>query len=161
MPKSTAQMNCGPRQPRPCLWSAAEYDELRKMMTKSNETSADSAPWIARLAHDTAARIARLDPASGLEEEAAMAKGWTALEKASPPELAYVQKRAERLGDIGCAAEGAPYVILGILQRPAWLGNARGALVAARFLDEKHCPGAAKLPEDAKLKLQEIRDAKE
>jgi len=83
-----------------------------------------------------------------------MAEVWAALEHASPAQPAYDEKLGGRLSEVGCVAEGAPYVILGILER---LDRLRTS-VAARFLDEKHCPGAAKLPEDAKLKLRESRD---
>ena len=69
--------------------------------------------------------------------------------------------------EIGCAAEGAPYVMGGLIK------YAMGSLVkqldelsddhlsgelAAAFLDEARCPGARGLPKEYKAALQEIRD---
>jgi hypothetical protein len=63
--------------------------------------------------------------------------------------------------EIGCAAEGAPYVAGGLTQR---LRNRLGGIdsleaeVAGAFLNDATCPGARGLSEENKAKLQAIRD---
>jgi len=80
----------------------------------------------------------------------------------------YFNTLAKTLKEIGCAADGAPYVV-GALIRPISAVRvqldyrfgpnlSQEAEVAAAFLDEPKCPGARGLSEENKAKLQEIRD---
>ena len=79
----------------------------------------------------------------------------------------YFDTLAEKLKEIGCAADGAPYVIAGLMrdagssvmrevevERAVLLdlrfenNLSKEAEVAAAFLDETKCPGAHRLSED-------------
>jgi hypothetical protein len=95
-------------------------------------------------------------------------KAWTDLARVSAGSTgSYFSTLAKLFKEIGCAADGAPYVIGGLIHRR---GNrvqledrfeghpSEGAEVAAAFLDEAKCPGARGLSEENKAKLQEIRD---
>jgi hypothetical protein len=61
--------------------------------------------------------------------------------------------------EIGCSAEGAPYVIGALIK---YLGELSDynllQKLAAAFLDEVRCPGARGLGKEYKEALQEIRD---
>ena len=69
----------------------------------------------------------------------------------------YFSTLAEILKKVGCAAEGAPYVIRGLM-RVTWGNPSQAAGIASAFLDETKCPGARGLSEGNKEKLREIRD---
>src|SRR5262249_43458608 len=110
-------------------------------------------------------RIATLEKPPYIADEA-LAKTWTDLaEKSERSTNSLVIARAKIFEEIGCAADGAPYV-MGALTRQLdgrFLGYiqphlAQEAEVAAAFLDEAKCPGALGLSEEAKAKLREIRD---
>ena len=64
--------------------------------------------------------------------------------------------------EIGCAAEGPPYVIGGLSRqlenRFGRMYSLEEAEVAAAFLDDATCPGARGLSEENKAKLKTIRD---
>jgi hypothetical protein len=90
------------------------------------------------------------------------AKAWTDLAKESARSArSYFDTLAKMFKEIGCAAEGAPYVIAGLSRR---LENRFGRIypleaeVAGAFLDDATCPGARGLSEGNKAKLQTIRD---
>ena len=93
------------------------------------------------------------------------------LARSSPSAEVYYKGLVESLKKIGCTADGAPYVISGLIRnvsRPAadqvllddrFEGYpSQEAEVAAAFLDEAKCPGARGLSEENKAKLQQIRD---
>jgi hypothetical protein len=98
-----------------------------------------------------------------------LAKAWTVLAAASAASSALCfDTLANRIKEIGCVAEGAPYVIRGLLG-PSNANRARidvrfedhpsqEAAVAAAFLDKEKCPGARGLSEEDRARLQEIRD---
>jgi hypothetical protein len=66
----------------------------------------------------------------------------------------------------GYVAEGAPYVLRGLLGRleigsalpPFSAQSPQPSVLAAAFLDEEHCPGARGLTDAEKAKLEELRD---
>jgi hypothetical protein len=99
----------------------------------------------------------------------AWADAWTNLAKESARSAgSYFNTLAKTLKEIGCAADGAPYVI-GAFMRPIAANRvlleyrfqytlSQEAEVAAAFLDEEKCPGARGLSEENKAKLREIRD---
>ena len=63
--------------------------------------------------------------------------------------------------EIGCAPDGAPYVIGALAPRLDYRFEKNlleEAEVAGAFLDEAKCPGARGLSEENKTKLQKIRD---
>ena len=103
-----------------------------------------------------------------------MAKAWTDLAKESVRSArSYFNTLAKALKAIGCAADGAPYVIGGLIRTGGngveldWrfysvlsgsFNLSQEAEVAASFLDEANCLGARGLSEEKKAKLREIRD---
>jgi hypothetical protein len=90
------------------------------------------------------------------------AKAWTDLAKGSAGWAgSYSDTLAKIWKEIGCAADGAPYVIGALISRfdhTSGRNLSQWAEVAAAFLDEPRCPGARGLSEENKAKLQEIRD---
>ncbi|MGB6175983.1 MAG: hypothetical protein WBF43_06530, partial [Methylocella sp.] len=113
--------------------------------------------------HATTERIEQnLDPTKAVEGEAEMAKIWLARERETPTPEAYEKGLAGQWRELGCAAEGAPYVLDGLIYHlrfaydwPFRQSDAATALAAA-FLDEAHCPGAHGLSEADKAALKEI-----
>jgi len=88
-----------------------------------------------------------------------MAKAWIALEHSSPARTVYEHSLAKQLVEIGCTADGAPYVILGLLATLRGLDGPHSATLAGNFFDEAQCAGAKGLPDDAKAKVKTIREA--
>jgi hypothetical protein len=114
-------------------------------------------------------QIETLDPREPWQED--MAKRWEASKapQTSNPSEVYQPHLAGIWKEIGCAAEGAPYVIRGLLHRFSslpfpfveWQLNfvvPEVSALAAAFLDEERCPGAHGLTEEDKAKLKAIRD---
>jgi uncharacterized protein YjbI with pentapeptide repeats len=151
-----------------CPWSEKSYAELKSLIESSVSLPGRRDQVLPRLT------ILEHQP-DGADEVSAEA--WTNLAKESAPSAgSYFNALAKKLKEIGCAAEGAPYVINGLM-RPAGVGRGRVAAVdlvlldrrfagnpsqeaevAAAFLDEANCLGARGLSEENKAKLQEIRD---
>jgi hypothetical protein len=116
------------------------------------------------------------DPTKALEEVEAMEKVWKAQARSSPAIEVYEKRLARIWRETGCASEGAPYVLRGLLDHletriaPIYGGHIYGAqnpfgpqspqlpALANAFLDEKHCPGAHGLTEYEKARLKAIRD---
>jgi hypothetical protein len=136
-----------------CDWSEASYTMLKSMLEDYV-----SAGWQRDLVLQ---RIAALEKPPYVTDEAS-AKAWTDLAVSSLSTSSYFSALAKTLKEIGCAANGAPYVIGGLIRQlynrfegsPAQLGE-----VAAAFLDEKQCPGARGLSENGKAQLREIPDS--
>jgi hypothetical protein len=112
--------------------------------------------------------IATLETPPDVMDEA-LAKAWTDLAKDSARSAdSYFNTLAKLFKEIGCTADGAPYVIGGLIRRISanqvhldqrFEGHpSQEAEVAAAFLDKAKCPGARGLSEENKAKLQEIRD---
>jgi hypothetical protein len=75
----------------------------------------------------------------------------------------YEAALAKRWRELGCAAEGAPYVIGGLLRQLEFEGpfaeeSPQKHILARAFLDEEHCAGAHGLTEDEKARLRQMRD---
>src|SRR6266851_4817731 len=100
----------------------------------------------------------RLDPTKGWEGERKMAEAWAALGSSSPARDVYEKGLAKQLRKTGCAADGAPYLLLGLLNRLEDLKVPQESALAAQFLDEEHCAGARGLSVAAKAALEAIRD---
>jgi uncharacterized protein YjbI with pentapeptide repeats len=127
-----------------CIWSEASYAVLKSLIE-------NSVPSVGE--RDQALRwIATLEGPPYLADEGS-AKAWTALAKASARSAdSYFNTLAEKFKEIGCAAEGAPYVIGGLMRKTAEnkvlldyrfeSHLSQEAEVAAAFLDEARCPGA-------------------
>jgi hypothetical protein len=92
-----------------------------------------------------------------------MAKIWAVREREAPTPEVYEKSLAEQWSKTGCAAEGAPYVLHGLIFELRYpeispfrdQSDAAKALVAA-FLDEAHCAGAHGLSEADRAKLKKI-----
>ena len=99
-----------------------------------------------------------LNPDSPLAAADAMSEGWRALLANRPHDDDFNRARASAWQSAGCAGEGAPYVIRGLLRQfevpvgPSWQ-----RALAVTFLDPKTCPAAAKLSDNDKAQLIQIR----
>lgn len=88
-----------------------------------------------------------------------MAKVWAAREREAATPEAYAKTLATQWRELGCAAEGAPYVLHGLiaqLNSPFRDQSDAAKALEDAFLDEAHCPGAHWLSEDDKAKLKKI-----
>jgi uncharacterized protein YjbI with pentapeptide repeats len=151
-----------------CDWSETSFAALKSLI----KNSVPAGPG-----YDQALRqIAELEKPPYAADEA-LAKAWTdrAKESAARSADSYFNTLAKIFKKIGCAADGAPYVIGGLLGPGRIYANAilnyrfegdsryegnlsEEAEVAGAFLDEAKCPGARGLSEENKAKLREIRD---
>jgi hypothetical protein len=100
----------------------------------------------------------RLDPKSW-DGEDETAKIWAAREGMSPTPEASAKTLAGQWRKLGCAAEGAPYVLHGLVRQlsDTWSSPFRDQSDAAKdlaadFLHEAHCAGG--LSEDDKANLK-------
>ena len=131
-----------------CDWSEKSYAALKSLIE-------DSVPPWER--HEALRNIATLEKPPYIADED-VAEAWTNLAKESVRSSdSYFSTLAEILKKVGCAAEGAPYVIRGLM-RVTWGNPSQAAGIASTFLDETKCPGARGLTEGNKEKLREIRD---
>lgn len=104
---------------------------------------------------------------SGLDQgfaqgEQDMAARWMALQSASPDQTTYESKAAILWQDIGCAADGAPYVLAGLIRNLSWGSpfaddSPEKPRLAAAFL-KGDCAGARGLSDADRAKLMELRD---
>jgi uncharacterized protein YjbI with pentapeptide repeats len=154
-PKYTG-LNCPSSE---CDWSEASYAALKSLIENSIPTVGGRASALPQ--------TATLEKPPYVADEA-VTKAWTDLAKVSAGSTgSYFNSLTKLFKEIGCAADGAPYVIGGLIRRR---GNrvqledrfeghpSEGAEVAAAFLDEAKCPGARGLSEENKAKLQEIHN---
>jgi hypothetical protein len=107
-------------------------------------------------------RITTLEKPPYLPDPAS-ATAWVPLAETSlRSAVSYPDALMKTLIGIGCAAEGAPYVISGLIRQ---LGDrfsqqpAQQAGVAKAFIDERNCAGARGLSAADKASLQQIIDA--
>jgi len=141
-----------PIDKEPCDWSERSYATLRSLI----ETSVP----LVDLRDQALQRIATLEKPPYVADEGS-AKAWTDLANESARSAgSYVNTLAKMFEKIGCAADGAPYVIGALTTRLYRFGRnpSEQAEVAAAFLDEAKCPGAHGLSEENRAKLREIRD---
>jgi uncharacterized protein YjbI with pentapeptide repeats len=149
-------LDCGVRE---CDWSARSYAVLKSLI--ENSISPVELPFL------VLQRISVLEsPPSAADE--GWAKAWMDLANESVRSTrSYYNNLTKTLKEIGCAADGAPYVIRGLISPIPGNGvrlDSRFAIpsqeaeVAASFLDEANCLGARGLSEENKAKLQAIRD---
>ena len=136
-----------------CDWSETSYAALKSLIENSVAFG---------VTRDRALqRIGKLEKPPYAADEGST-KSWTDLARGSAhSEDAYFNTHAKTLEEIGCAANGAPYVIAGLipqLDRRFERNLSQEAEVADAFLKEEKCPGARGLSEENKAKLREIRD---
>jgi uncharacterized protein YjbI with pentapeptide repeats len=136
-------------EPHP--WSDEMYASLISLLKIMPDRNWRSVERIERLG------IKPYDPDPGLTET------WDRLAAASDREfLTYPKRLTGTLISIGCATDGAPFVIDGLTSRLYLydeLSPAQKAEVAGAFLDESRCPGSRGLSEEHKTELRRIRDA--
>jgi uncharacterized protein YjbI with pentapeptide repeats len=149
-----------------CDWSEKSYAALKSLIEDS-----------VGLRNEALQHIGTLEKPPYVANDD-VTEAWTNLAKgAERSSDAYFNTLARMLKEIGCAADGAPYVISSLMrpQNALRLGPVRAvslvlldqrfegnpsqeAEVADAFLDKTKCPGARGLSEENKEKLQEIRD---
>jgi Pentapeptide repeats (8 copies) len=145
-----------------CNWSETYYAALKLLIE-------DPVPAGPR--RDQALRqIATSEKPPYVADEGSAKAGMHLAEKTARSAGSYFNTLAKSLKEIGCAADGAPYVIGGLihqLEEPPKLLQPHfrfggdislEAELAASFLDEARCPGARGLSEENRAKLREIRD---
>jgi hypothetical protein len=153
-----AQPEIGPKADKvpKCDWTAAAFVALKKLIAEEVPEGDTRRGAMERIEQ-------RLDPTKALEGEDEMAKVWAAREREAPAPEVYEKSLAGQWRELGCAAEGAPYVLHGLVAQlisPAispfpGQSDAASALAAA-FLDEAHCRGAHGLSENDKAELKKI-----
>jgi uncharacterized protein YjbI with pentapeptide repeats len=136
-----------------CNLTEASFAELKQLIAKEAPGS------------DADERIENLDPAKVLKGEGEMAKLWAARHREAPTPEAYAKSLTGQWRELGCAAEGAPYVLHALVARLSdpihspFLGQSNAAqALAANFLDEAHCAGAHGLSEADKAMLKKIAE---
>jgi uncharacterized protein YjbI with pentapeptide repeats len=137
-----------PHDQRPCEWSAHSFELLRARIQGLPGGEGRE---------EALKRIEALDPAKPQPREQEMAEAWANLARSAPAPEVYI----EALSRTVCEAQGAPYVVQGLLRdidRRFEGDLARASALAATFLDESQCAGARGLTEPEKAKLQKIRD---
>jgi uncharacterized protein YjbI with pentapeptide repeats len=139
-----------------CGWTAAYFAELKKLIAEEVPEGAAKRAAMERIEQ-------RLDPAKALEGEDEMAKIWAAREREAPIPEAYEKSLASQWHIIGCADEGAPYVLHALIVRlsrsdasPFSDRSDEAKALAAAFLNEGNCPSAHGLSEADKATLKKI-----
>jgi uncharacterized protein YjbI with pentapeptide repeats len=136
-----------------CEWSETSYAALKSLIESS-------IPLVARR-DDALRQITTLEKPPYVAD-AGSVKVWTDFAEASARSAdSYYNILATKLKEVGCAADGAPYVVdylIPELDFRFFEQPTPKAAVAATFLDEAKCPGARGLSEKNKATLREIRD---
>jgi uncharacterized protein YjbI with pentapeptide repeats len=103
----------------------------------------------------------RLDPAKPLKDEGELAQRWAELQSSSLTLSAYEEELFNQWKRIGCAVDGAPYVLTALIQRlqsfrsPFKSNSPQLGRLAAEFLKED-CAGARGLSENTKETLKAL-----
>jgi uncharacterized protein YjbI with pentapeptide repeats len=153
-----------------CNWTADTFEDLKRLIAKQIPEGYRREAAMKRIEE-------RLDPGKNLPGEEEMAKIWTdhsptpvvhktyaeAMRAIASASEDYENSLAEQWHEIGCADEGAPYVLRALLRRlddrdisPFASISPERAKLAADFLDESHCLGAHGLSEADRAKLKKI-----
>jgi hypothetical protein len=84
---------------------------------------------------------------------------WSDADTSALSVAAFQKRLAKQLRAVGCAAEGASYIIHGLLDRmERSLDNSVSSVLAGFFLDQNHCAGEYALSSADKARLKAIRD---
>jgi uncharacterized protein YjbI with pentapeptide repeats len=132
-----------------CDFTSASFAQLKTQI--ETVVPADSRVRTFKPRSDALARIARLDPDDKTIDEdlKPSTRQWIELANASPSDDDYQKGLADILHQIGCAADGAPYVsrrLIYPLQNRFTLGNPQPAVLARAFLEGQTVPGRAGCP---------------
>jgi hypothetical protein len=136
-------------------WSAESFSNYKQRIEKL-------VPEGARR-ESALARVNILNPETPLREEQQMAEYWNKLQSLSPAPADYEAKLANQWRLIGCSADGAPYVLAGLIRTmdsaysPFSSDSVEVPRLAAAFLKDD-CAGAPGLSEDARATLKALRD---
>jgi uncharacterized protein YjbI with pentapeptide repeats len=147
------------KEPPNCDWTAEDFKKLKVLIAEVVPQGDHRRDAMERIEEKLDP-----DPTKTLAGEDEMAKLWNDRANSSPTTEVYEKRLAGIWEQIGCAAEGAPYVIRGLLAHFAYYRNPFEAQssqpykLAQAFLDEEQCPGAHGLTEDEKAKLRATRD---
>jgi uncharacterized protein YjbI with pentapeptide repeats len=142
-----------PMQGRSSPWSANSLNDLKRRIGQE-------VPEEGRHREATLARIGRLlDPNAPLPQQHELAERWDELQRHSATDEEYEAEWAKQWRLIGCSAQGAPYVLAGIVRTMESLSpdSVQVPQLAAEFL-KAECDGASGLPDIAKQKLKALRD---
>jgi hypothetical protein len=140
-----------------CDWTAPSFAALKQLV-------ADKVPEgdARRAAMERIER--RLDPEKALEGENEMAKFWAAREREAPTPEVFEKSLIRQWRELGCAPEGAPYVLPALIQQLGTIlspfsGRSDAAMsLGAAFLDDLHCAAAHGLSKAEIATLRDIRD---
>ena len=155
-----------PERHRSCDWTVRNRDDLVAMMKQKVPDGRAREAALQRIDQ-------HLDPSVRMPSavDAALEAWWTSEASRRPPNASFEAERAKQWQSVGCSADGAPYVIVGMARRldPAVPKNPRAfgvapfsanspepAKLAAAFLDER-CEGARGLSDTDKAILVKLR----
>ena len=137
-------------------WTAASFAALKKLFTEEVPEGIYKRATMEKIE-------GHLNPTKVLEGENEMTRVWAARERESPAPEAYIKSLAGQWRELGCAAEGAPYVLDGLVIQlatpedlPVFYESDAATALANDFLDEANCPGAHGLSKAAKAVLNKI-----
>jgi uncharacterized protein YjbI with pentapeptide repeats len=126
-----------------CNWSEKSYAALKLLIPSVSKG----------LSPEILEPIARLEKPPYVQDDVS-SKAWADLESSVRPDP---KAHTKILKKIGCAADGAPYVIANLIPRlnhPLYEILYGTQEIATAFLDEAKCPGARGLSEENKTRLQ-------
>jgi uncharacterized protein YjbI with pentapeptide repeats len=158
---------CGNRNgPVGCDWSDVWWSDFKKRIEQEfphfKKRIEQEFPQAAMMPAQVLKRLdPRLDPAKPLKDEAEMAQRWSELQSSSLTRSAYEKELFNQWQRIGCAVDGAPYVLTALIKRlqysmsPFEYNSPELERLEAEFLKED-CAGARGLSEDIKEKLKEL-----
>jgi hypothetical protein len=138
-----------------CEWTAASFAALKQDIADEVPEGANKRAAMEKIEQ-------RLDPTKSLEGEDEMAKFWADRERESLTPEAYTKALAAQFRELGCAADGAPYVLHALIDRlsfqlePFSGQSYEAKTLAAYFLDAAHCAAAHGLSENDKEELKKI-----
>jgi uncharacterized protein YjbI with pentapeptide repeats len=139
-----------------CDWTADSFAALKQLLADKVPEGDTRRAAMERIEQ-------RLDPTKALKGEDEMAKVWADREHESPAPEAYEKSLAEQWREVGCAPEGAPYLLHALIIRlshpsisPFRDQSDAAKSLASAFFDDAHCAGAHGLSEADKAKLKRI-----
>jgi hypothetical protein len=140
---------CGNRNgPAGCDWSNVWWSDFKKGIEHEVPEGVLRAEILKRL-------DPRLDPAKPLKDEVEITQRWAELQSSSLTLSAYEGELFNQWQRIGCAVDGAPYVLTGLIHTlqahtsPFKYDSPQLARLEAEFLKED-CAGGRGLSEDTK-----------
>jgi uncharacterized protein YjbI with pentapeptide repeats len=138
-----------------CDWTVDTFEALKRLIGEQVPEGYTRRKAMERIEQN-------LDPTKALEGGVEMTQVWADHEHYSPALDVYEKNLAEQWRETGCAADGAPYVLRGLLHllddpsaSPFASDSPEKSKLAAAFLD-KDCAGARGLSEASITKLKEI-----